>query len=115
MKSRQPAQTSVEMIDDVNRYGYLVLGLLIPYALANLFTLAVVLLGCYSYFKHGPMPGKSFSDVARVLRDPEVMDSLDQSQCSLRVVEVERRLSFRCDESSGGSRKTSVWASAEKC
>ncbi|RNJ53060.1 hypothetical protein D7B24_002402 [Verticillium nonalfalfae] len=111
----QPAKMSVEIIDDVNRYGYLVLGLLIPYALANLFTLAVVLLGCYSYFKHGPMPGKSFSDVARVLRDPEVMDSLDQSQCSLRVVEVERRLSFRCDESSGGSRKTSVWSSGEKC
>jgi hypothetical protein len=47
----------------VNRYGYNVRGLFIPYALANFFTLIIVLLGTVSYWRNGVLPERNFSNL----------------------------------------------------
>jgi hypothetical protein len=68
-----PVDATILVTEDVNRYGYSATGLIIPYVLANSFTLVVVILGLISYYHHGVLPGKEFSKIAYASRNPEIV------------------------------------------
>jgi hypothetical protein len=68
-----PVDATVLVTEDVNRYGYSVTGLVIPYVLATSFTLVVVILGLTSYYQDGVLPDKMFSDIAIASRNPEIV------------------------------------------
>jgi hypothetical protein len=90
MRRRRPVDATVTTVDDVNRCGYLPLGLFLPYSLANFATLLAVVWGCFSFIRHGPLPGKSFSDVAKATMDPEVGFALQERQGLLRATDGEQ-------------------------
>ncbi|ORY04871.1 hypothetical protein BCR34DRAFT_491266 [Clohesyomyces aquaticus] len=58
--------TQVLVQTPVNRYAYKHPGLFIPYGLANLFTFIIVLLGLYSYRRHGVKPDRKFQDLVEL-------------------------------------------------
>ena len=90
-----PVDATVLVTEDVNRYGYSVTGLVIPYVLATSFTLVVVILGLTSYYQDGVLPDKKFSDIAIASRNPEIVhrdqevaeyDARQHAQHSRRLV-----------------------------
>lgn len=64
--------TTVTKWNDVNRYGYLPYSLFIPYALANFFSLIIVILGLLSFCRHGVFPDKKFQDIASAAGHPDI-------------------------------------------
>ncbi|KAH6686890.1 hypothetical protein F5X68DRAFT_134495 [Plectosphaerella plurivora] len=94
----RPVNAMVTTVDDVNRYGYIPLGLFLPYSLANFATLSAVIWGCYLLLRHGPMPGKSFSDVAKATLDPEVGPVLRGRHGMLKAFHEEQGMSLRKTE-----------------
>ena len=60
------ATRNVTKWEDVNRYGYSPLGLFVPYSLANLFALIIIILGLVSFQVDGVYPNKKFQDIASV-------------------------------------------------
>ena len=104
-------------VDDVNRYGYLHLGLFLPYCLASFFTLLAVIWGCYLYLRYGAMPAKSFSDVAMATRDQAIIAHLGERSGLLIAVRDDgsNNVVFRswkslkssgCDDAPGESQST---------
>jgi hypothetical protein len=69
----QPINRTVIKIDDVNRYDYSAPGLIIPYVLANAFTLVTIIVGLWSYVHHGVLPEKAFTDIACASRDSGIV------------------------------------------
>lgn len=61
--------TRVSIRTPVNRYAYKPYGLFIPYALANLFTFIIVVLGLFSYKHHGVRPDRKFQDLVVAAED----------------------------------------------
>src|SRR5438034_7764047 len=70
--------TKVTRWDSVNRYRYNPYGLFIPFALANVYTLATLLLGFLSAFRDGVFPGKKFGDIVRSANPNIVADVRDR-------------------------------------
>ena len=74
----QNANANVSVISNVNRYGYSAAGLIAPYALEILLTLIIVMMGIVSYYRHGVLPDKKFSDILREAADHEIFHTCEE-------------------------------------
>jgi hypothetical protein len=77
--------TNVTRWDDVNRYGYLPLGLFLPYILAHIFTLITAILGVISYCRNGVLPDKKFQDIVSAAEDPDIIQVVRDRKGSVTV------------------------------
>ncbi|KAJ4352382.1 uncharacterized protein N0V89_007730 [Didymosphaeria variabile] len=63
----------VNITTSVNRYAYKPDGLFVPYVLANVFSLVIVIIGLWSYLRDGPMPDKKFQDLVSAAEDSSIV------------------------------------------
>lgn len=85
-QNRNSKLVPIKLTNDINRYDYKPYALFIPYALANTFTLACLLVGMVSYTRDGVLPGRKVQDIIYAAGGPAVQ------------------------RASLGSRKMSTWA-----
>ncbi|ERF68831.1 hypothetical protein EPUS_06275 [Endocarpon pusillum Z07020] len=64
--------TKVVRWEPVNRYSYDPRDLFLPYAVANVSTLLIVLLGVVSYCRNGVLPNKKFGDIVIAVGDGRI-------------------------------------------
>lgn len=62
----------MQLTNDVNRYSYKAFALFVPYALANIFALACILVGIISYINDGVLLGKKVQDIIYAARNSSV-------------------------------------------
>ncbi|KAF1960480.1 hypothetical protein CC80DRAFT_466327 [Byssothecium circinans] len=86
---------SVQVTHPVNRYAYQSQALFIPYALANVFALTIVVFGFYSYMVDGVLADKTFRDIVRASGDPEVLHIMTSRRRSLTASLVNGRMALR--------------------
>ncbi|KAF2690445.1 hypothetical protein K458DRAFT_328836 [Lentithecium fluviatile CBS 122367] len=77
--------TTVNLTNPVNRYAYKSYGLVLPYALANAFTLVIVIIALYSYMDDGVMADKKFQDILRAAEDPAIVHLTRSRKSSITV------------------------------
>jgi len=83
---------AVRIINPVNRYDYQRPALFIPYALANVFALLVVIFGFYSYIVDGVLADKKFQDIVTAAEDPEMVHVIMSRKQSITAVLVDGKM-----------------------
>ncbi|KAF2876075.1 hypothetical protein BDV95DRAFT_482729 [Massariosphaeria phaeospora] len=78
----------VHLTNDVNRYAYRRYGHFVPYALANLLTLVILIVGIYSYVKDGVMPDRKVQDILSAVKGAEIAQAVRSRKRSVTAVVV---------------------------
>lgn len=79
----------------MNRYRYNRRDLFLPYAVANLFSLVIVLLGLGSYSRHGVFPDRKFQDIIEAVGEPHVIRGVLNRTVSFTAEKSGERLVLR--------------------
>jgi hypothetical protein len=106
--SSHTGNTTIRITNDVNRYSYHAIGLFVPYALANLFTLITVLVGSFSYLHDDVMPDKKFQDIVSAAEDPDLVRVVRERKRSVTAVVVDGKVVLRAGVHERGG-KMEVW------
>ena len=78
--------------EDVNRYGYNLYGLVIPYVLGNVLALVAVSFSMISFWFHGVNPDKSFQDIVSAAGNPEIIHVVRNKKRSMSATTVDGQL-----------------------
>lgn len=102
---RQSKVVPVNITTLVNRYAYKAHGLFIPYVLANVFSLLIVITGLWSYIRDGPMPDKKFQDLVSAAEDSLVVHVIRNRKRSVTAVLRNEKLVLQAGNSLDGNDK----------
>ncbi|OAG08539.1 uncharacterized protein CC84DRAFT_1257383 [Paraphaeosphaeria sporulosa] len=104
----------VNITTQVNRYAYKAHGLFIPYVLANISSLVIVIFGLWSYIRDGPMPDKKFQDLVSAAEDSSVVHIIRNRKRSVTAVLRNEKLVLQAGNSLDGNDKAGLPAMLKK-
>lgn len=83
----------------MNRYAYKAYALFIPYVLANVFGLLIVIVGLWSYVHDGPMPDRKFEHLVGAAEDSSIVHVIRSRKHSVTAVMRNETLVLRAGNS----------------
>jgi hypothetical protein len=98
----------VRITNPVNRYAYQRHALFIPYALANVFAVIVVIVGFYSYIVDGVLADKKFQDIVSAAEDPEIVHVITSRKRSVTAILVDGKMVLRAGRTPDGVQREAL-------